>query len=154
MKLKKLTLLLFLSFAISLASCKSHDDKDVQIKTDIEKILIPGVTVEVDRGVAKIHGTFENQETHMQVLEAARNVKNVKNVLDDAITKSTPTVTPDNMLEQKVERVLVEYPLVTATVDDGMVTLNGTIEREALPKLMQDLNELQPRKVENLLKIN
>ncbi len=154
MKLKKLILLLFVSLAISLASCKSHDDKDVQIKTDIEKILVPGVTVEVDRGVAKISGKFENEETHMQVLQSARNVKNVKNVLDNAITQAQPTITPDNMLEEKVERVLVEYPLVTASVNDGMITLNGTIEREALPKLMQELNELQPKKVENLLKIN
>ena len=154
MKLKKITLLLFLCIAVALTSCKSHDDKDKQIKDDIEKILVPGVSVTVDRGVAKISGTFENGETHMKVLQDARNVKNVKSVLDDAITQATPTVTPDNMLQTKVDAILVSYPLVTATINDGMITLNGTVERDELPNLMKKMNETQPKKVENLLKIN
>ena len=154
MKLKKITLLLFLCIAVALTSCKSHDDKDKQIKDDIEKILVPGVSVTVDRGVAKISGTFENGETHMKVLQDARNVKNVKSVLDDAITQATPTVTPDNMLQTKVDAILVSYPLVTATINDGMITLNGTVERAELPDLMKKMNETQPKKVENLLKIN
>lgn len=154
MKFRKLSILLLLCVAVGFTSCKSHDDKDAQIKTDIEKILVPGVTVEVDRGVAKISGTFENGETHMKVLQDARNVKNVKSVLDDAITQTVPTVTPDNMLQTKVDAILVSYPLVTATIDDGMITLNGTVEREELPDLMKKMNETQPKKVENLLKIN
>ena len=154
MKLKKLSLLLLLCFSVGLTSCKSHDAKDTQIKADIEKILVPGVTVEVDRGVAKINGNFENEETHVQVLEAARKVKNVKSVLDNAITQATPTISPDNMLQTKIDAILVAYPLVTASINDGLVTLNGTVEREELPALMQKVNEAQPKKVENLLKIN
>lgn len=154
MKFKKLSLLLFLCVAVGFTSCKSQEDKDKKIKEDIEKILVSGVTVEVDRGVAKIHGTFENEETHMQVLKDARNVPNVKSVIDDAITQAAPTVTPDDMLKQKVDAILVSYPLVTASISDGMITLNGSIEREELPGLMKKMNEAQPRKVENLLKIN
>ena len=154
MKFKKLSLLLFLCVAVGFTSCKSQEDKDKKIKEDIEKILVSGVTVEVDRGVAKIHGTFENDETHMQVLKDARNVPNVKSVIDDAITQAAPTVTPDDMLKQKVDAILVSYPLVTASISDGMITLNGSIERVELPGLMKKMNEAQPRKVENLLKIN
>lgn len=154
MKFKKLSLVLFLCVAVGFTSCKSQEDKDKKIKEDIEKILVSGVTVEVDRGVAKIHGTFENEETHMQVLKDARNVPNVKSVIDDAITQAAPTVTPDDMLKQKVDAILVSYPLVTASISDGMITLNGSIEREELPRLMKKMNEAQPRKVENLLKIN
>ena len=154
MKFKKLSLVLFLCVAVGFTSCKSQEDKDKKIKEDIEKILVSGVTVEVDRGVAKIHGTFENEETHMQVLKDARNVPNVKSVIDDAITQAAPTVTPDDMLKQKVDAILVSYPLVTASISDGMITLNGSIEREELSGLMKKMNEAQPRKVENLLKIN
>ena len=154
MKFKKLSLLLFLCVAVGFTSCKSQEDKDKKIKEDIEKILVSGVTVEVDRGVAKIRGTFENDETHMQVLKDARNVPNVKSVIDDAITQAAPTVTPDDMLKQKVDAILVSYPLVTASINDGMITLNGSIERVELPGLMKKMNEAQPRKVENLLKIN
>ena len=154
MKFKKLSLLLFLCVAVGFTSCKSQEDKDKKIKEDIEKILVSGVTVEVDRGVAKIRGTFENDETNTQVLKDARNVPNVKSVIDDAITQAAPTVTPDDMLKQKVDAILVSYPLVTASISDGMITLNGSIERVELPGLMKKMNEAQPRKVENLLKIN
>lgn len=162
MKIKKLSLLLLLCIAVGFTSCKSNDDKDAQIKQDIEKVLVPGVTVTVDRGVAKISGVFETQEEHMRVLEAARNVPKVKSVLDNAITQAAPTMTqdnnptiaPDNMLKDKVDLILKDYPLVTATVNDGMITLNGTIQRSELPDLMKKMNETQPKKVENLLKIN
>ena len=162
MKIKKLSLLLLLCIAVGFTSCKSSDDKDAQIKQDIEKVLVPGVTVTVDRGVAKISGVFETQEEHMRVLEAARNVPKVKSVLDNAITQAAPTMTqdnnptiaPDNMLKDKVDLILKDYPLVTATVNDGMITLNGTIQRSELPDLMKKMNETQPKKVENLLKIN
>lgn len=162
MKLRKLSILLLMCVSVGFTSCKSNEDKDAQIKQDIEKILVPGVTVSVERGVAKISGTFETQEEHMRVLEAARNVPKVKSVLDDAITQATPTMTqdnnptisPDGMLKDKVDQILKDYPLVTATVNDGMITLNGTIERAELPDLMKKMNETQPKKVENLLKVN
>ena len=162
MKIKKLSLLLLLCIAVGFTSCKSSDDKDAQIKTDIEKVLVPGVTVTVDRGVAKISGVFETQGEHRRGLEAAIDVPYVKSVLDNAITQAAPTmtqdnnptITPDNMLKDKVDLILKDYPLVTATVNDGMITLNGTIQRSELPDLMKKMNETQPKKVENLLKIN
>lgn len=147
-------MLLFLCASVGFTACKSQEDKDMQIKQDIEKVLVGGVTVEVERGVAKIQGTFENEETHMKVLKDARNVPNVKSVVDDAITQAMPTITADDMLQQKVDKILIDYPLVTVTINNGMITLNGTIERAALPNLMQKMNETQPKKVENLLKIN
>ena len=58
------------------------------------------------------------------------------------------------MLKDKVDLSVKDNPLVTATVNDGMITLNGTIQRSELPDLMKKMNETQPKKVENLLKIN
>lgn len=101
MKLKKLTMLLFLCASVTFTACKSQEEKDMQIKQDIDKILVGGVAVEVERGVAKIQGTFENEETHKKVLKDARNVPNVKSVVDDAITQAMPTITTDKMLQQK-----------------------------------------------------
>lgn len=153
MKFKKITLLLFLFIAVGFTSCKSHDDKDKQIKEDIEKILVPGITVTVERGVAKIKGEFETEEMHIRVLQDAKKVKHVKEVLDDAITQRVVTPAPADTFEQKIDAILVSYPLVTATITDGTVTLNGTVKRSELPDLMKKINEAQPKKVENLLKI-
>ena len=153
MKFKKITLLLFLCIAVGFTSCKSHDDKDKQIKEDIEKILVPGVTVTVDRGVAKITGEFDTEEMHNSVLKDAKKVKNVKSVLDDAITRAVPTPTQANNFEEKIDAILVLYPMVKATINDGAVTLTGELERSELPGLMQKINETQPKKVENSIKI-
>ena len=153
MKFKKITLLLFLCIAVGLTSCKSHDDKDKQIKEDIEKILVPGVSVNVDRGVAKITGEFDTEEIHNSVLRDAKKVKNVKSVLDDAITRAVPTPTQANNFEEKIDAILVLYPMVKANINDGTVTLTGELERSELPGLMQKINETQPKKVENSIKI-
>ncbi len=42
---------------------------------------------------------------------------------------------------------------VTATVDNGEVTLTGTITKKKLPKLMQSVQALNPKKVNNNLTI-
>ena len=39
------------------------------------------------------------------------------------------------------------------TVNNGEVTLMGTIQRSKLPKLMQSINGLNPKKVNNNLTI-
>ena len=38
-----------------------------------------------------------------------------------------------------------------ASVNDGVITLTGEINKADLPKLMQKVNALNPRKVENKL---
>lgn len=153
MKFRKITFLLFLCIAVGFTSCKTRDDKDQKIQEDIEKLLVPGVTVTVDRGVAKISGVFENEETHFRVLRDAKKVKFVKTVLDDAITQVKPTPSVASTFNQKIDSILVSYPLVKATIEDGTVTLNGEIERAKLAELMQKINEAQPKKVNNSLKI-
>jgi hypothetical protein len=45
------------------------------------------------------------------------------------------------------------YPGVSATIQDGVVTLTGEIKRADLQKLMKSLNTLKPKKIENKLTI-
>jgi hypothetical protein len=47
-----------------------------------------------------------------------------------------------------------DFPGVTATVDQGVITLTGNITRDKLPKLMMSVNALHPKKVNNNLTIN
>jgi len=63
------------------------------------------------------------------------------------------TVSPDDSLTTSLKDATKDFPGVTATVNNGEVTLTGTISRDRLPQLMQSVNALHPKKVNNNLTI-
>lgn len=63
-------------------------------------------------------------------------------------------VSTDDSLRTAVKDATKDYPTVTATVDNGEVTLTGTLERSKLQKLMQSVQSLNPKKVNNQLTLN
>ena len=63
------------------------------------------------------------------------------------------TVSPDDSLTNNLKDATKDFPGVTATVNNGEVTLTGTISRDKLPQLMQNVNGLHPKKVNNNLTI-
>jgi hypothetical protein len=65
----------------------------------------------------------------------------------------TPSTAMDDSLQAQLKDATKDYPGVTATVNNGEVTLTGTISREKLPKLMQSVQALNPGKVNNNLTI-
>jgi osmotically-inducible protein OsmY len=69
-----------------------------------------------------------------------------------AAANASSTATDDSLRTQ-LKDATKDYPNVTATVDNGEVTLTGTISREKLPKLMQSVHALNPKKVNNNLTI-
>jgi hypothetical protein len=81
----------------------------------------------------------------------------------DADTTTTTTTTApapapvqvdnDTEIRQKLTDATKDYPGVTATVNNGEVTLTGTVERDRLPGLMQSVHSMNPRKVNNQLTI-
>ena len=64
---------------------------------------------------------------------------------------SSPEVSPDATLESGVKDATKDYPGVIATVSNGEVTLTGTLERDKLPKLLESIHGLSPKKVNNQL---
>lgn len=73
-------------------------------------------------------------------------------------TVSTPTTTETTIPETTVTEAQVkdatkDFPGVTATVNNGEVTLTGNIKRDDLPRLMQSVQALSPKKVNNNLTI-
>lgn len=59
----------------------------------------------------------------------------------------------DATLNTNVKDAVKDFPGVTATVENGAVTLTGTISRDRLPQLLQNINNLNPQKVNNNLTI-
>lgn len=62
-------------------------------------------------------------------------------------------ISPDETLQNALKDATKDYPTVTATVKDGEVTLTGTLERSKLQKLMETLHGLNPKKINNELKL-
>jgi hyperosmotically inducible protein len=132
---------------------------------DIEKAIaskmgdMPGITVDVKDGVATISGTCNDNACKENCGEIARGIKGVKSVVNNievapAEPIATPVViNPDSVLSTSVNEVVQSYSGVNAAVADGVVTLTGTIKRDQLPMLIQRVQELKPKKVENQLTI-
>ena len=93
-------------------------------------------------------------------LTACKDKKEDANEVETVDTMTTPTPAPapvviasDSALETGVRDAVKDYPEVTATVNNGEVTLTGTISKDKLPKLMQSVQALNPKKVNNNLTI-
>lgn len=71
----------------------------------------------------------------------------------DTTTAAPVTISSDDELRQGVTDATKDYPGVTATVNSGVITLTGEIERDRLPNLMQALNSLHPQKIDNNLTV-
>jgi hypothetical protein len=67
---------------------------------------------------------------------------------------TTVIISADDSLKSMITDATKDFPGVTATVDQGVITLTGNITRDKLPKLMMAVNALHPKKVNNNLTIN
>ncbi len=84
-----------------------------------------------------------------------------KDATDDTTVPTTTAPTPapvevsgDDALRTGIADATKDYPGVTATVNNGEITLTGSLQRSKLPDLMQRLNSLSPKKINNNLKHN
>ena len=74
--------------------------------------------------------------------------------VDSSATTTIPVeIAPDETLQNGVRDATKDYPGVNASVSNGEITLTGEITRDKLANLMQSLNSLQPKKINNNLTI-
>ena len=67
---------------------------------------------------------------------------------------TTVVVSADDSLKRMLPDATKDFGGVNASVDQGVITLTGNIDRDRLPKLMMALNALHPKKINNNLTIN
>ena len=138
-----------ISLCIALAAC---GPSDADIKADAEKAIagVQGATVDVASGVATISGQVANEAAKTTAETAVKGVKGVKSVIDNATVTPPPVViSADDSLKTNVAAALKAYPTLTADVKDGVVTLTGNVKKTELPKVMQAVSALHPKKIEN-----
>lgn len=153
-----LALTLVSGLALGMTSCKSQEKKDAELKTKVEAVT-PGATVEVKDGVATLNGTFPDEAARTAAETAAKGVEGVKSVVNNTTVTPPPpppapvVVNPDEALTTAATEAAKEYSGVVVNVKDGVVTLTGEIKKADLPKLMQTLNSIHPKKVDNKLTV-
>lgn len=156
MKMK--SILLGMGIAVSLIACAPKD-------ADIEKAIMEKlsdtteVTVTVHEGVATIVGTCDDEAFKKNIERSVKSVKGVKTVVNNCQIPQ-PNVEPaavaviinsDADLDKAVHKVVDSYDGVSVTVVGGIVTLSGEIKRDKLQPLIQRIQELKPKKVDNKL---
>ena len=140
--------------------CKSKVT-DTDIKTSAQTTLqgnpdYAGVSVTIIDGVATLSGEVKDESVKSAAEKAVKDVKGVKSVTNN-ITVASPLppveVSADSQLTTAVNDAVKDHPGVTATISDGVITLTGQIKRADLQILMQKLNALNPKKVDNKLTV-
>lgn len=158
MKIK--TILLGMSLAFSFVAC-SPKDADIQKEISEKLSDTPSVQVAVHEGIATIVGTCDDDNFKKNIERSVKAVKGVKSVVNNCQLPQ-PNVEPaaaaviinsDADLDKSVGKVIKAYDGVSATVVGGVVTLSGEIKRSELTPLIQSVQELKPKKVDNKLTI-
>lgn len=158
MKMTKAFIAIFLSVSVLFFSCKP---KDSVVQTNInEKFAATpectGATASVSNGVATLTGEVKDDECKNVATTTAEGVKGVKSVVNNLTTTPPPpppAMSPDTALTQGVTDATKDFPTVKASVNNGEITLTGSIKRSDLKTLMQSLNSLNPTKINNQLTI-
>jgi hyperosmotically inducible periplasmic protein len=152
-------LLLFataLLVSMTVPGCKSRV-KDSDVRTSVETSLrsnpdLSSVNVEIKDGVATLSGQVKDNAARESAESTVKGVKGVKSVNNNitVMPEAAPVeITADDPLKSSVTDAIKDHPGVTADVNDGVITLTGEINKTDLPRLMQKLNALKPKKVDN-----
>lgn len=152
-KLKSLVLIMAVSLA--LFSC-SPKDADIQ-KAIAEKMAtspeMSGMTTTVLNGVVTISGQCKDEACKASCETAIKGLKGVKSIVNNCTIPAAVVINPDETLIVAVQTALKNYAGVTSNVSQGVVTLTGEIKKDNLMPLMQSIQALNPKKVENKLTI-
>lgn len=155
MKLKNsfASLLLAAVVMLSLAACKAKvKDADVKVAVETAIAVVPGVKAEVTEGVVTLTGTVADEAAKLAAENAAKTAKDVKSVTNN-IAVVPPVIAEDTVLVNGISAVVANYKTVTSSIKDGIVTLTGEIKKADLPKLLQEVTKLNPKKIDNQLTI-
>jgi len=133
--------------------------KDSDLKASVETALkanpdMTGLTVDVKDGIVTLGGECKDDACKAKCEELAKAVKGVKNV-DNKTTVTPPPPPPpapviaaDDPLTAGVKDATKDFPGVTATVKDGIITVTGEITAAHWKKLKMALDGLKPKKVD------
>lgn len=149
--------LLFAFTLFVVISC-GNNNNDGAIQTAINSKTqtdpdLASISATVDKGTVVLTGTCPDEKCRTNAEKAIKDVDGVKKVINN-IAVAPSQVTADEPLRQSLKQVMDRYDGIQADVQNGVITLRGTIkDRERLQQLMIDLQALHPRRIDNQLLI-
>ena len=153
----RLGVVLLLASGVSFSAC-NNQPSDSKIQNEFQDKAkanpqLANITASVNDGVVTLTGQCPDATCSSSAEQAARDVKGVKSVVNN-ITVAPATapvvIADDATLKNSVDDVVKKYSGVTADVQNGEVTLRGSVNsRDDMQKLMMDVNALHPKKVNN-----
>ncbi len=138
-------------------SCKNKNrDGDIQTafnsKTQNDPALA-GVSAMVNDGAVTLTGSCADETCRTNAEKTVKEIDGVKKVVNN-IQIAQVQVTDDAPLRSSAEQTADRYSGVNVDVNEGIITLRGTIESpEKLQQLMMDMNALRPKRIDNQLVI-
>lgn len=155
MKMNKLAAGILVMGLSLMVACKGKPkDADIQAKVNEALKNAPGVMAEVKEGMVTLSGQVADDaakasaETLAKTAEGVKEVTNNITVMPPVATQPTVTVAADDALTTGVATAVKDFPGVTATVSDGVVTVTGDIAVAKWKKLKMALDALKPKKVD------
>ena len=149
--MKKTIFLLLTAGIFTLYACKPKD-ADIQKAVETALSSMDGISSSVSEGVVTLTGTVASEEAKNAAETALKAIKGVKSISNN-IQVVVPVISGDNVLTEGLKTALAAFTGVTGTVKDSVVTLSGEIARADLQKVIQAVQALRPKKVENQLTI-
>lgn len=153
------SLMALLVTGVTLPGCKPKDS-DIQSSFNEKakaNAQMANITATVSSGVITLSGECPDEACRTNAEQTAKDVKGVKSVVNNITVAAPPApvvVNDDATIRSSVSPIVAQYPGVTANVQNGTVTLTGTIKRANLQKLMMALNESNIKNVNNQLTVN
>ncbi|WP_293946048.1 MULTISPECIES: BON domain-containing protein [unclassified Sphingobacterium] len=163
MKLNKLLLIFSFSVLPFVHSCRSPES-DNKLKSKIESALADnqGIAVDVEEGNVTLNGQLGSDSLKQVVEEKTKmaggeQIKSIHNNIvvnlpepEGAREKYHELVggAVDSTLTRDVNRVLEDFPTITAQVKEGIITATGNIEKTKMDSLKKRLEHIKPKGID------
>lgn len=158
MSIKKLASAFFIAAIALMVACKSKP-KDADIQAEVKKsIMAPAVNADVKDGVVTLSGEVQSETEKADAESSAKTVKGVASVVNNITVAAPPpvaapveqpvAVTADDALTKSVADVVKDFPGISATVKDGVISVTGETSADKWKRLKMALDNLKPKKVD------
>jgi osmotically-inducible protein OsmY len=151
-------LLIITGFLFFVSACKPSD-ADIAESVKAKVSAMAGVAVDVKDGIVTLSGQVADDASKTAAETALQGLKGVKSVVNNLTVPPPPpppvVINPDDVLRKGLDDAFAAKGIkgITASVNNGEVTLTGNVKKADLPKVMQAANELHPKKVINQMSI-
>ncbi len=162
-KFKLAILALGLVASMQFTACKS-DKSDAEIlesfnKERMEDNRMTNLSATVVNGVLTLTGQCADEDCRKHAEDEVKSIAGVKSVVNNVMINTPGSsiapveVTNDAAMQTGLKDAVKDFPGVNATVINGEVTLTGEIQRDRLATLMQSINGLNAKRINNNLTI-